>query len=863
MAKDKSLGRMRVDIGAPVQPFFADLDKAAAKLSRWSKRVGGDLTRMGKGLSRNLTTPLLAIGTASTIAADRVGKAQRDIAVATGAVGDDLAGLQSDFRELATEVPGSLGSIASAMGTLNTTTGAQGQMLKDLAGTTAEVATLLGTDLSQAALGLGRTMQQWQVPASAGAELAARMYQATQGNAVAFDKLTRAMTMYGPVLQNANFSTLEAVDFMARLEGSGLSVSRVMPGINAAMRRMAEGGLKDLRGGLQAASQAIVQAEDDTTALAIATEVFGAEGAQRMAVALRSGVLSLDDLGTSLTMTASEVRGFAEDNRTLGDRFSILGKQVALAATPLGEELLGALQDLMPWVRGGIRWLTELGQRFGALEPGTRRWVIGLVALAAALGPVLVAVGFMVSGISGLVWASRLAVIWTAKLAAGLWAVATPLLVIATAAASFDLGRRIYEQFRPVQEVMAALLRDVQHLWEWVKYGAGQAARWIERQALNTLRFILQHTSETVQEAAGWLAPVADALSPGGGAALRAVATLDTSDVDKALDELGKRADAAMERYAQASADIEATYAITMAEIARDFESRAPDAAGLAGLGQSYMDDLDKLKKWASDFAKGVADEVGSAVQGVGDDLADAADEAGRLDTTLGTDLPQSLQTAGNQAKVTMDDVRAAMGGAGDAAEKAFGERMLDAIEGWSREVSRTFADMLVEGEATFGDLADSFARMLTQMLFQELVMAPLFASIRTSLGFTASQHGNVFGRQGLQPMAHGGVVTQPTVFPAMGALVGETGADEAAFAPLRRIGPDLGVGAVPAQVHVQIIDQRGSGADIEVSEQQGPDGRKLVEVMVRDAVRGALRDGSLDRDLSSTFGLRRQGRRG
>ena len=90
--------------------------------------------------------------------------------------------------------------------------------------------------------------------------------------------LIGAVETYGPILKNANFTMEESVSLFAAFESTGISVSRVMPALNAAMRRAALEGVTDLRGHLTTVVETIRDAETDTEALTIATETFGAGG---------------------------------------------------------------------------------------------------------------------------------------------------------------------------------------------------------------------------------------------------------------------------------------------------------------------------------------------------------------------------------------------------------------------------------------------------------------------------------------------------------------------------------------------------------------------------------------------------------
>lgn len=61
-------------------------------------------------------------------------------------------------------------------------------------------------------------------------------------------------------------------------------------------------------------------------------------------------------------------------------------------------------------------------------------------------------------------------------------------------------------------------------------------------------------------------------------------------------------------------------------------------------------------------------------------------------------------------------------------------------------------------------------------------------------------------------------------------------------------------------QMVVQIIDQRTGGGTIQQEETTDASGNRMLKVFVRDAVNEAIRSGSLDNAMSSTYGLSRQG---
>jgi hypothetical protein len=141
---------------------------------------------------------------------------------------------------------------------------------------------------------------------------------------------------------------------------------------------------------------------------------------------------------------------------------------------------------------------------------------------------------------------------------------------------------------------------------------------------------------------------------------------------------------------------------------------------------------------------------------------------------------------------------------------------MENAFDGWASYYSRELNDMLWDSEFSFKRIAESFGRMITEMLIQSAmadIMGELFGTegkngeggkaglISTGINavidaWTASAKGNVFSNgQHLTAYARGGIVDKPTVFPmARGVgLMGEAGPE--AVMPLTRTSSgDLGV---------------------------------------------------------------------
>uniref|UniRef100_A0A6H1ZEL1 Putative tail tape measure protein n=1 Tax=viral metagenome TaxID=1070528 RepID=A0A6H1ZEL1_9ZZZZ len=126
-------------------------------------------------------------------------------------------------------------------------------------------------------------------------------------------------------------------------------------------------------------------------------------------------------------------------------------------------------------------------------------------------------------------------------------------------------------------------------------------------------------------------------------------------------------------------------------------------------------------------------------------------------------------------------------------------DRMSDAFKGWASNFSNMLTDVLFDAESTFSDIAKAFAKMITQMWIQWAIAEPLMGMFGGWFkDFFKSGKGNVFDSGNVQPMAAGGIIKKPTIFPMASGdigLMGEAGPE--AIMPLVRLpGGALGVRA-------------------------------------------------------------------
>lgn len=311
---------------------------------------------MGQRLGRGINIGVAAIVGGATVAGTalyNIGKTFDEmsdtIMVSSGATGKELDALVESAKNVGRQVPADFNTIGDALATLNTLTGATGDSLEDMTGSVVEASRLLGEDASANAEKFGKVMTQWQIPADQGAEKLDTLFVATQNYGVSLQGIMGHLNSYGPILQNAGFEMEEAIGFFSQLEAGGISVSRVMPALNASFRNWAAEG-KNSKEELQNVVEEIKNTEDAQEALALASDVFGAQGAQRLTTAIRNGTLELEDLTGALEDSEGAIGTASEETMSFGEHWELFKNNILVEVEPLARKLFDTISEGMSFV---------------------------------------------------------------------------------------------------------------------------------------------------------------------------------------------------------------------------------------------------------------------------------------------------------------------------------------------------------------------------------------------------------------------------------------------------------------------------------------------------------------------------------
>ena len=370
------------------------VDADTKKAEQNVKGMGGKMRTAMKGVAAAAGGLTLAAGAAAKLGQEYQ-EATNTIAAGTGATGEQLEGLTQSFKDVWATVPQDAAAVSAVIADVNTELGFQGQQLEEVSKAFLDVGRIMGEDTAPLIKAVTDSMIAFGEDTDSVDVALDRLMAASQAVGVPMTKLAETVVKFGPQLQTMGLNVDEATALVANMEAAGLSASKMMPGLNTAVQKLAKEGITDIRGGLKDMIDAIENAESDTEAFAIATDAFGAGAGIRFKDAIDKGVFSLTDMMEIMEDGDGRVKAMAESTLTMSDKFDIMKNKVKQSLVPIGAfaNTIGPMVIMIPALATGMSALAAT-QIFATGV--TWLQTAAMTALNVALGPI----GLVILGIA-------------------------------------------------------------------------------------------------------------------------------------------------------------------------------------------------------------------------------------------------------------------------------------------------------------------------------------------------------------------------------------------------------------------------------------------------------------------------------
>lgn len=370
--------------------------------------AGGKISEFGDKVSDAgkkmlpITGAVAGIGAASVAAFNELDEGYDTIVTKTGATGEALDGLQQSMRNVFGSIQTEAATAGVAVGEVNTRFGATGEELEKLSRLFIEFAEINGTDVNNSIDAVDAIMKKFGVDSSHTGEVLGLMTKAGQDTGISMEVLENSLNTNGATLKEMGLDLTGSINLLAQFESSGVDATTALAGLKKAQQNATANG-KSLSDELGNTIQNIKDAKDQTTALQTATELFGKKGAAEITQAIREGRFSVEDLTDSLGDYATTVEDTFNATLDPPDKAKVALNNLKIAGSELGETMMETVAPIIDQI---VEKVKEFSAWFQSLDEEHKQLILVIGLVVAAIGPALIVLDKVVSGIGSIITVS-------------------------------------------------------------------------------------------------------------------------------------------------------------------------------------------------------------------------------------------------------------------------------------------------------------------------------------------------------------------------------------------------------------------------------------------------------------------------
>lgn len=457
------------------------LKSGSAQIEEYAKKIenfGSKTKEVGGPLSKNITAPIAAAGTAAYAAWMSVDEAYDNIAVGTGATGDALSKLQESFDNVFAKAPFDAMDISNSLADLNTRFGFTGKELEDASEKFLRFASVNKTDVSNAVALVSRAMGDAGIPAEEYTSVLDALTTASQASGISIDALTGNITKYGAPMRALGYTTEESIAIFASWEKAGVNTEIAFSGMKKAISNFSAEG-KDAKVEFKKTLEEIAKCPDIASATTKAIEVFGTKAGPDLADAIKGGRFEFEEMLKLVESSSGQLDASFEATMDPADKAKVALNNLTLAGAALGDVIQSVLGPVFESLADILKDFTEW---FKNLNPEIRQTIVFVGGIIAAVGPLLVLIGALAGPIStalGLFAKFKLALFGTAEQAGMMGTMVSGLtgpilavigIIALVTAALIDLYNNNEEFRKNVNDMISNLIEILQTLWNSFLY---------------------------------------------------------------------------------------------------------------------------------------------------------------------------------------------------------------------------------------------------------------------------------------------------------------------------------------------------------------------------------------------------------
>lgn len=370
--------------------------------------MGDKVTGAGKKMM-GVTTVVTGLGTAAVKTASDFDSAMSQVAAVSGAAGDELEALRDKAREMGAKTKFSASEAAEAMNYMAMAGWKTGDMLDGIEGIM-NLAAASGEDLATTSDIVTDALTAFGLTAADSGHFADILAAASSNANTNVSMMGETFKYCAPIAGALGFSaedTAEAIGLMAnagiKSTQAGTALRTVMTNLSGEIElsgealgdvviqtNNADGSMRGLSDILSDCRDAFSQLSESEKAAA-AESLVGKNAMSGFLALMNAGEGDITKLSKAIATcdgTSERMAETMQDN--LGGQLTILRSQLEELAISFGE-------ILMPAIRAIVTKIQAFVDKLNGMDEGTRKNIIKIALLAAAIGPLLVILGTTIS----------------------------------------------------------------------------------------------------------------------------------------------------------------------------------------------------------------------------------------------------------------------------------------------------------------------------------------------------------------------------------------------------------------------------------------------------------------------------------
>lgn len=423
---------MAVDVGSAVgyldldiSGFLSNLRTAQSEANSVSESIetkfgknivgiGNKMTSVGSTLTKTVTTPVAGAGAAVIKMSSDFESAMSKVSAISGATGDDLNALNLKAQEMGAKTKFSATESAEAFTYMAMAGWKTEDMLEGIDGIMS-LAAADGLDLATTSDIVTDALTAFGLSASDSGHFADVLAKAASNANTNVTLLGESFKYAAPVAGALGYSAEDTAIALGLMANAGIKGSQGGTALRASISRLvkptddvaaamdkynisltnSDGSMKSLGEVMETLRNNLGDLSEAEQAQVAAT-LFGQEAMSGMLAIINSSEKDYDKLTNAIYNAdgaANQMANTMLDN--LSGQFTLFKSALEGLAIQFGE-------ILMPYIKQFVEWLQNLVQKMQEMTPEQKEQIVQWAAMAAAIGPVLLIIGKLVSSIGGM-----------------------------------------------------------------------------------------------------------------------------------------------------------------------------------------------------------------------------------------------------------------------------------------------------------------------------------------------------------------------------------------------------------------------------------------------------------------------------